>query len=470
MIRQAVIAPNPVTESHPPYATYGLGDISRPTDHPIALTPEPAKLAPMNRLPHIVGAVAVCAALLSVVWTPWIAVGALAALCFWLAFEVQSRNRAANDLLRDANAVPRPFYEVMSSVRSRLKEDEQIVKDRDAEIVQRKQITNAVPDGLFLLDAANRIVWCNRAALVMHELDAFRDVGKPIAQLIRSPEFAAYLEDDLRDEPVIALSGRSISFHLERSDDGTEGARLLLTRDVTEREKLDRMRRDFVANVSHELRTPLTVVGGFVETITDLPLDEAERTRYLNLIANQTGNMQRLVEDLLTLARMENDQMPPESVPTDLAQIARDVLADAEALSAGTHTFVATIAPATVLGSGNELRSALGNLLSNAVRYTPPDGRITLSVAHAEAGDGGVVVEVRDTGTGIAAEHLPRLSERFYRVDRSRSRETGGTGLGLAIVKHVAQRHRAKLEIESEVSGAHHGSTFRLRFPANLVI
>ncbi len=448
---------------------YGLGDLTEHIADDIAglngadigSAAARTTLAPMKRLPQLVGAVTVCAVVLSFVWTPWVAAVALAALCIWLTLLVQSRERDANDLMRDANAVERPFADVMSSVRSRLKEGEQIVKDRDAEIVQRKQITNAVPDGLFLLDAANRIVWCNRAALVMHELDAFRDVGKPIAQLIRSPEFAAYLEDDARSEPVIALGGRSILFHLERSDDGTEGARLLLTRDVTEREKLDRMRRDFVANVSHELRTPLTVVGGFVETITDLPLDETERARYLNLIANQTGNMQRLVEDLLTLARMENDQMPPESVPTDLACIARDVLADAEALSAGTHTFVANIAPATVLGSANELRSALGNLLSNAVRYTPPGGRIALTVTVADE----VKVEVKDTGAGIAPEHLPRLTERFYRVDRSRSRETGGTGLGLAIVKHVAQRHRAKLEIESEVSGANHGSTFRLRFP-----
>lgn len=428
----------------------------------IGPTPAPTTLAPMNRLPQFVGAVTVCSAVLSFIWTPWISAAALTVLCVWLALQVQSRDRAANDLMRDANTVDRPFDEVLSSVRTLMKDSAQIVKDRDAEIGQRKQVTNAVPDGLFLLDAANRIVWCNRAALMMHALDAFRDVGKPIAQLIRSPEFAAYLEDDSRAEPVIALSGRSISFHLERSDDGSEGSRLLLTRDVTEREKLDRMRRDFVANVSHELRTPLTVVGGFVETITDLPLDEAERTRYLNLIANQTGNMQRLVEDLLTLARMENDQMPPESVPTDLAQIAREVLADAEALSAGRHTFVANIAPAAVLGSANELRSALGNLLSNAVRYTPPGGQISLTVSAADE----VKVEVRDTGTGIAAEHLPRLTERFYRVDRSRSRETGGTGLGLAIVKHVAQRHRAKLDIESEGSGANQGSTFRLRFPA----
>ncbi len=456
-------------DSQPRYGLGGLGDLSEHINDDIGggngsdISPAaaPTTLAAMTRLPHFVGAVTVGSVVLSFIWTPWIAAVALGALCVWLALRVQTQDRAANELMRDANAVERPFADVMASVRSRLKDGEQLVRDRDAEIVQRKQVTNAVPDGLFLLDAANRIVWCNRAALVMHQLDAFRDVGKPIAQLIRSPEFAAYLEDDSREEPVITLSGRAISFHLERSDDGTAGARLLLTRDVTEREKLDRMRRDFVANVSHELRTPLTVVGGFVETITDLPLDEAERARYLNLIANQTGNMQRLVEDLLTLARMENDQMPPESVPTDLAHIARDVLADAEALSAGTHTFVANIAPSTVLGSANELRSALGNLLSNAVRYTPAGGQIALTVTAAED----VKVEVKDTGAGIAAEHLPRLTERFYRVDRSRSRETGGTGLGLAIVKHVAQRHRAKLEIESEVGGANHGSTFRLRFP-----
>ena len=259
---------------------------------------------------------------------------------------------------------------------------------------------------------------------------------------------------------MVTLGGRSIAFHLER---GSEGARLLLTRDVTEREKLDRMRRDFVANVSHELRTPLTVVGGFVETLTDLPLNEEERNRYLQLIANQTTNMRRLVEDLLTLARLENDQLPPEATRTDVAQIAREALSDAEALSSGAHTFEATVAPAEVLGSSNELRSAIGNLLSNAVRYTPAGGRISLTVTRQ---DECVVVAVRDTGVGIAPEHIPRLTERFYRVDRSRSRETGGTGLGLAIVKHVAQRHRAKLEIESTVGGEQHGSTFRLRFPA----
>lgn len=414
----------------------------------------------MKAIRQTLVALALIALVLSWVWTPWVAVVMLAAIGAWLFWQLQRQDDAAAALLREPESVDRSFDDAMAIIRARLKEGEQSLRDRDAEIAQRKQITNAVPDGLFLLDNGGRIIWCNQAALVMHSLDAFRDMGKPIAQLIRAPEFARYLDDDTQPEPVVTLGGRSIAFHLER---GSEGARLLLTRDVTEREKLDRMRRDFVANVSHELRTPLTVVGGFVETLTDLPLEPDERNRYLQLIANQTTNMRRLVEDLLTLARLENDQLPPEATQIDLALVARDALADAEALSAGAHTFEATIAPAHLLGSVGELRSALGNLLSNAVRYTPAGGRITLNVAARANGE--VVVEVKDSGVGIAAEHIPRLTERFYRVDRSRSRETGGTGLGLAIVKHVAQRHRAKLEIESTVGGEQHGSTFRLRFP-----
>ena len=416
----------------------------------------------MKAIRQTLVALALIALVLSWVWTPWVAVVMLAAIGAWLFWQLQRQDDAAAALLREPESVDRSFDDAMAIIRARLKEGEQSLRDRDAEIAQRKQITNAVPDGLFLLDNGGRIIWCNQAALVMHSLDAFRDMGKPIAQLIRAPEFARYLDDDTQPEPVVTLGGRSIAFHLER---GSEGARLLLTRDVTEREKLDRMRRDFVANVSHELRTPLTVVGGFVETLTDLPLEPDERNRYLQLIANQTTNMRRLVEDLLTLARLENDQLPPEATQIDLALVARDALADAEALSAGAHTFEATIAPAHLLGSVGELRSALGNLLSNAVRYTPAGGRITLNVAARANGE--VVVEVKDSGVGIAAEHIPRLTERFYRVDRSRSRETGGSGLGLAIVKHVAQRHRAKLEIESTVGGEQHGSTFRLRFPVS---
>jgi two-component system, OmpR family, phosphate regulon sensor histidine kinase PhoR len=372
------------------------------------------------------------------------------------AYSWSQQHRHVAELLRDPAAMNLSFDQAVTSLRARLKEGEQVVRDRDAEITQRRQITNAIPDGLFLLDQENRIVWCNQAALVMHALDAFRDIGKPITQLIRQPEFLAYLNDDSLPLPLLQISGRTISFKLQ---DALDGARLLLTHDVTEREKLDRMRRDFVANVSHEMRTPLTVVGGYVETLTELPLTKDDERRYLGMIGAQTGNMRRLVEDLLTLARLENDLLPAEDGAVDLTAITQESLSDAKSLSGGKHTFESAIEQVTLRGSASELRSAVGNLLSNAVRYTPAGGTIRVNLRDDD--DGTALVEVSDSGVGIASEHIPRLTERFYRVDRSRSRETGGTGLGLAIVKHVAQRHRAKLEIDSVIG---QGSTFRLRF------
>ena len=412
----------------------------------------------MKAIRQTLVALALIALVLSWVWTPWVAVVMLAAIGAWLFWQLQRQDDAAAALLREPESVDRSFDDAMAIIRARLKEGEQSLRDRDAEIAQRKQITNAVPDGLFLLDNGGRIIWCNQAALVMHSLDAFRDMGKPIAQLIRAPEFARYLDDDTQPEPVVTLGGRSIAFHLER---GSEGARLLLTRDVTEREKLDRMRRDFVANVSHELRTPLTVVGGFVETLTDLPLEPDERNRYLQLIANQTTNMRRLVEDLLTLARLENDQLPPEATQIDLALVARDALADAEALSAGAHTFEATIAPAHLLGSVGELRSALGNLLSNAVRYTPAGGRITL---HAHQADGWLHLGVSDSGAGISPADKPHLFDRFYQARHSAAPATGkgGRGLGLAIVKRIAELHGGTVGVESD-EGV--GTVVTLRLP-----
>lgn len=401
-------------------------------------------------------ALAVLIAAASFWLTPWI--GAVVFLLSTIAFGLQAQRKAAavRELLRDPAAVALPFDDAVTTLRNRLRESEQTIAARDAEIAQRKQVTNAVPDGLFLLDRDQRILWCNQAALVMHGLDAFRDIGKPIGQLIRAPEFLAYLDDPSVSAPTVQLGNRTLAVRIESAVDG---ARLLVTRDVTERERLDRMRRDFVANVSHEMRTPLTVVSGYVETLRDLPLDESDRRKHLDTVATQTENMKRLVEDLLILARLENEQVPIEQSRIELASLAEAALRDATALSNGQHRFVSNVEPVSVIGSLSELRSALGNLLSNAVRYTPRDGVITLNVS--ERGND-VLVEVVDTGLGIAKEHIPRLTERFYRVDRSRSRDTGGTGLGLAIVKHVAQRHRGALEIESEPG---RGSTFRLRFP-----
>jgi two-component system, OmpR family, phosphate regulon sensor histidine kinase PhoR len=415
-------------------------------------------LARMKILLQIAIALTIAALLASIWISPWIAVTWLLFCAGYYAWFSRRQQREVTDLLRDPTGAETPFSEAIMRIRQRVKEGEQGLREREAEIEQRKQITNAVPDGLFLLDRDNRIVWCNQAALTMHSLDAFRDIGKPIGQLIRAPEFLAYLDDPSRGEPIIAIGERSHAFRIEEARDG---ARLLLSRDVTEREKLDRMRRDFVANVSHEMRTPLTVVTGYIESLRDLPLDRDDREKYLALIATQTGNMRRLVEDLLILARLENDQVPIESTRVALHTLAQELFSDAQALSAGRHRLHSQIDTAYVVGSASELRSAIGNLLSNAVRYTPSGGSVWFAVQTTK--DNEVSIEVRDSGVGIAAEHIPRLTERFYRVDRSRSRETGGTGLGLAIVKHVAQRHRGTLEIESVVG---EGSTFRLRLPS----
>jgi two-component system phosphate regulon sensor histidine kinase PhoR len=225
------------------------------------------------------------------------------------------------------------------------------------------------------------------------------------------------------------------------------------------------MRRDFVANVSHEIRTPLTVLTGFVETLQSLPLTEEERARYLGLMAQQAQRMQTLVNDLLTLSRLEGSPLPGAGEWLRVAALGAACEQEGRALAATLgKAQELRFAPAPELeiaGSATELQSAMSNLVTNAVRYTPADGRI--DVQWRRLADGRLEFLVRDTGAGIAPEHIPRLTERFYRVDRSRSRETGGTGLGLAIVKHVLQRHGAELKIES-TPGA--GSIFSIVFPA----
>jgi two-component system phosphate regulon sensor histidine kinase PhoR len=221
------------------------------------------------------------------------------------------------------------------------------------------------------------------------------------------------------------------------------------------------MRRDFVANVSHELRTPLTVLVGFLETLQNLKLDATRQRDYLGMMQEQAARMQRIIDDLLTLSAL--DAAPPASTETQVPvpPLIERLKNDAEALSAGRHKIkVLMEAHSDLLGVESELASAFGNLVSNAVRYTPPGGMVTLAWRE---GPDGARFSVEDTGIGIEPEHIPRLTERFYRVDRSRSRETGGTGLGLAIAKHALARHDATLEIESEVGK---GSRFTARFPA----
>jgi two-component system phosphate regulon sensor histidine kinase PhoR len=238
----------------------------------------------------------------------------------------------------------------------------------------------------------------------------------------------------------------------------------LISRDVALIEAVETVRRDFVANVSHELRTPLTVVIGFVETVLDMKDLAPSMVRPLRLVMEQAQRMQRLVEDLLTLSRLEGADNPLADDLVDVPALVRKLYEDATALSADRHRISLLLdSSAWVRGSADELRSAFGNLVTNAVRYTPAGGEISLSwlTEGAQAR-----FEVRDSGIGVEAQHLPRLTERFYRVDRSRSRETGGTGLGLAIAKHVVTRHGARLEIQSEVG---QGSCFAVVFPASRV-
>ena len=354
------------------------------------------------------------------------------------------------------------------------------------------------PNGVILLDDKARIEWCNQTAALHFGLNPAKDQMQYIGNLLRDPEFATNLASWNYSREVVLARPMEASTPLKLAVQVHAYAgnrRLLLSRDVTAVEQADAMRRDFVANVSHEIRTPLTVLSGFVETLQTLPLDVADRQRYLGLMATQARRMQALVDDLLTLSRLEGSPPPPIHTDwTPVASLLRQCEVEATALSA-------TLAPGVghqlqvvsdggqaengeaatrgasvqgdtaqggaaegaleVSGNASELQSALSNLLNNAVRYTPPGKRIV--VACRKLPDGGAEFAVQDCGAGIAPEHISRLTERFYRVDRSRSRETGGTGLGLAIVKHVAQRHGGELLIDSKLG---QGSTFTLRLPA----
>jgi len=328
-------------------------------------------------------------------------------------------------------------------------------------IVRSRRAAQALPYGVTVLDAGLRLDWCNDSARQHFALDPERDRGAPIANIVRHPDFVAYLESRAFSEPLrLHPSGepaRTLALQLIAFD---EDAWLLLSQDITGAERLEAMRRDFVANVSHELRTPLTVLSGFLETIADLKLEPQRVRDYVGLMVPQAERMRRIIEDLLALSILEHAPPPPEE-RVALRPLLERLRSETGQLSAGRHQVLLSVeGDHDLRGAENELASAFLNLASNAVRYTPVGGEIRLSW---RSGTEGGEFSVDDNGIGIDAEHLPRLTERFYRIDRGRSRETGGTGLGLAIVKHALARHQATLEIAS-TPGA--GSAFRARFPA----
>jgi two-component system phosphate regulon sensor histidine kinase PhoR len=334
--------------------------------------------------------------------------------------------------------------------------------NREAQLAESlarwRAAARALPDGVVILDG-DRIAWCNDNARLHLEIDPVRDSGRPITHLVRIPEFLEYLERGDYSRPVIVqpphAPGRMVSLQAVTYGDGQ---RLILSRDVTQFKQVERMRREFVANVSHELRTPLTVISGFLEMLRDEGDPDAAR-RHIDLMEEQSKRMARLVEDLLTLSALESSPPPPMEEPIDMRALTGRLGTEARALSGGRHTVeVESEAGVDLVGSEKEISSALGNLVSNAIRYTPEHGTVRLRWHRTPEG---AAFDVEDTGIGVAPEHIARLTERFYRVDRGRSRETGGTGLGLAIVKHALGRHGATLDVESTPG---EGSRFSARF------
>ena len=350
--------------------------------------------------------------------------------------------------------------------RIRIKQGQQKVLSETLERFVRA--FQALPDGVIAFDRHRHIDWINERAEAHFAISATADRGQALTNLIRHPDFVTYLDQGQYSAPLIYRDGRveGLSLLLQIIPYGNEQS-LLVSRDISQIERMETMRRDFIADVSHELKTPLTVVAGFLEMLSENQEinGNGEIKHYLSLICEQAARMQRLIEDLLTLSALESEALAPNDGRVEIEPMLKSILTDVRSLSAGQHEISLSVeTPSVLAGCANELRSAFSNLAGNAVRYTPPGGKIDL-IWRMDHDVGKFIVA--DTGIGIPAQHLPRLTERFYRVDRSRSRETGGTGLGLAIVKHVLTRHHATLDIESEPGK---GSRFTARFPSRVLV
>jgi two-component system phosphate regulon sensor histidine kinase PhoR len=341
----------------------------------------------------------------------------------------------------------------------RLRRDDERNKDELTEWLARfRQAMQLLPEGVAIMDDVLLLEWCNPATERHLGLTLERDKGRRVTNLVRHPEFIDYIILGRYEQPLtLSIRGRKLVVQIIPFENRRQ---ILVTHDATESERIEAMRRDFIANASHELRTPLTVIVGFLEiALADPGLDERTRTAHLNLMTEQAERMQRLIEDMLTLSRLESDEYPLKRERVDVAGLVEGIAADARALSGGRHVVEVEVDGPDVMGSPDELRSAFANLATNAVRYTPAGGTIRLAW---KRGPNDLRFEVCDTGIGIDEQHISRLTERFYRVDKSRSRETQGTGLGLAIVKHVLLRHGGKLSIRSTPGK---GSAFTVSLP-----
>ena len=425
-------------------------------------------LSALSRFVFIVCLAFIVAYVALINWGENIAIAAgIAVLAIPLVYSYINLARLRKYVLADTvESMPLPsgfweevFFRLQRLVRN-LKQQIRVTEQQHDRFIEAFQ---ASPNGIVMLDDQDQIEWCNAIAERFFGLNFKRDALQRINFLIRRPEFIQYLNKRAFEDPLLLDRmgpSSNLSLLLQVFPFG-EQRHLLLVQDVTDLQRADAMRRDFVANVSHEMRTPITVLMGFLETMQSLDLERSQQSQYFEMMMSQAQRMKSLVEDLLTLANLEANTLPAPIQEMSIATLMALLKNDAEALSQGHHTLSFEISNANnLMGEEREILSAFGNLVSNAIRYTPDAASIKVRWSINERGEG--EFSVIDTGPGIASEHLSRLTERFYRVDRSRSRDTGGTGLGLAIVKHIANRHQAQLIINSTPG---QGSTFTLQFP-----
>lgn len=393
------------------------------------------------------------------------------ALFIWALYQVKQFNRLSEWLL-DRDELNEPpessghwgeVFDELSRLNRRQESRENLLRN----VINRfQESTTALSDAIVIVDSNNNLEWWNTSANRLLGLNDRSDRGKPIMNLLRDPRFIRYFKREDYSDPITlpspAHSDLQIQFQITPFGDGD---RLLVARDVTRLKRLEQTRQDFVANASHELRTPLTVVRGYLETFLDQDLP-APLTRGLSSMHQQTRRMENLVSDLLLLSRLEASHHISDEQPIQIHNMVQNILEGAEHLSQGRggHEFVIELDNShDLLGQELELHSAFSNLVYNAVRYTPAEGRIRIRWWLDKNGGH---FSVKDNGPGIESIHLPRLTERFYRVDESRSSASGGTGLGLAIVKHVLARHGGQLTIKSKVNK---GSNFTCHFPMEAV-
>lgn len=400
---------------------------------------------------------------------PFVLISGLLAYIAWIFFQLhrlESWVMAARRRSAPANNFRGIWSEIADDIvllGNRYKKD----KQRLQAVVSRVQdMTSALGDGVVLLDNRSNVEWWNTAAQQLFDFQKV-DLGHKLTNIIRHPRFVRYFENEDYEEPIELESLRRTGEHLQfQIHPFGAGEKLLVIRDVTRLYKLEVMRQDFVANVSHELRTPLTVIRGYVETLGDSKDTPPAWKRALTQMQQQCHRMTMLVNDLITLTKLETDDMEVELEGIKILPLVESILSDARALSGEKQQIIShsVVNDFRLLGNERELRSAISNLVFNAVKYSPSNCSITVS---AKLNLSEMIITISDDGVGIDPKHIPRLTERFYRVDGGRATSTGGTGLGLAIVKHVLFRHDAELKISSTIGK---GSHFSCHFPIGRMV